>query len=84
MNARLQNARRLLEEAQKEIEVARRELSPAQESREDLTLRAALTHLASAHACVAGTLHRTSIREKANARQEASGLLGTALGVSEG
>ena len=65
MNAPLQNARRLIEEAQKEINAAKRELSPAHESREDLTFRAALSHLASAHACVAGTLHRSAIAEKA-------------------
>ena len=61
MNAFLQNARRLIEEAQKNLDAARRELRLANDSREDLTMRAALSHLSSAHVCVAGNLNRTAI-----------------------
>jgi hypothetical protein len=82
MNALLQNARRLIEEAQKDLDAARRELSPAHESREDLTLRAALSHLAGAHACVAGTLHRTAIAKTSKDRQQPSSLVGV-LGATE-
>lgn len=60
----LQNARQLIEQAQQQVNAARRELDPARESREDLTLRTALSQLSGAHACVASCLHRTAVAEK--------------------
>ena len=84
MNALLQNVQRLIEEAQRDLEAARREIEPATESREDLTLRAALSHLSSAHVCVAGTLHRAGIAARAKGTEPSPAVFGTVPGVSEG
>lgn len=80
MNARLQHAQRLIEEAQQDLEVARNEVSPARDSHEDLTFRSALNRLASAHVCVVGILNRAAVAGGAKERRA----LGRVFGYDNG